>query len=155
MPTTTHFEHLKADGIVLPEPASIADSEISGKLWEVIEGLAKRRVYLDQTDHLNDRELYAKLWYDLLREETPAIDEVGFNTQIALLMTGSDEDTYLYLKHYADEKAREFWRKDWPDLHIPLHEDPQFNRDVLLPAAAYAGQVVVDRGTPEIGLPWN
>jgi len=155
MPTTTHFDNLTADGIQLPEPASIADSEISRKFWEVIAGLAKHRVYLDQTDHLDDRALYAKLWHELLREETPAVGEIGFNTQVPLLMNGSSEDLTLYLKHYAGEKAREFWRRDWPDVHIPLHEDPPYNRDLMLPAAEYAGQAVSGHTTPKVRLLWS
>ena len=46
-PTTTYFEQLVADGIELPEPGAISDAEISRKLWEVIAGLAQRRVMLD------------------------------------------------------------------------------------------------------------
>ena len=80
-PTTTHFEQLTAAGIQLPEPEAVADADVRRKLWEVIAGLASLRVYLDQTDHLSDRELYTKLWHDILREQTPAIDEIGFSVE--------------------------------------------------------------------------
>lgn len=134
-PTTTNFEQLIAAGIELPEPESIADGDIRAKLWEVLAGLAKLRVFLDQTDHLNDRELYGKLWHDVLRAETPAIDEIGFSSHVDLLMNGGESETLLYLKYYADDKEREQWLKDDPGLEVPAHEDPPHNRDALLPCA--------------------
>jgi hypothetical protein len=132
-PTTTNFEQLTNAGIKLPEPESIADADITTKLWEVIAGLAQLRVFLDQTDHLSDRELYSRLWHDCLRVDTPAIDEIGFNTHVDLAM----EDTDAYLKYYADEKDREFWAKDFPDDPMPDSADPPFNRDWLLPRPHY------------------
>ena len=68
-----------------PDPDAINDADIGAKLWEVIAGLSRLRVYLDQTDHLNDRELYATLWRDVLRLDVPAIDEIGFNNHVSLL----------------------------------------------------------------------
>lgn len=136
-PTTTTFEQLIAAGIQLPEPDAMADADIRTKVWEVLAGLATLRVFLDQTDHLTDRELYAKLWHDVLREEVPAIDEIGFNSHVDLAMSSDDGHSNLYLKYYADEKAREWWRKDFPDVVIPPHEEPPFNRDWLVPRPDY------------------
>src|SRR5262245_55301691 len=72
-PTTTYFEQLISKGIELPAPDAISDADIDKKLWEVMAGLTSMRVYLDCTDHLSDRELYATLWSRHLRGETPAI----------------------------------------------------------------------------------
>jgi hypothetical protein len=135
-PTTTNFEQLTAAGIQLPEPDAVAEAGLRTKLWEVIAGLAELRVYLDQTDHLSDRELYAKLWHETLRVETAAIDEIGFSSHVSLLQPdGVEPDTSLFLKYYADDKEREWWRQDDPDFAIPPHEDPPYNRDALLPCA--------------------
>src|SRR5829696_3251876 len=79
-PTTTYFQQLLDAGIQLPEPDAVSDADIRTKLWEVLAGLDKIRAYLEQTNHLSDRELYAKLWHDTLRGETPAIDEIGFTS---------------------------------------------------------------------------
>jgi hypothetical protein len=132
-PTTTNFAQLIAHGIQLPDPDSISDADISAKLWEVIAGLSRLRVYLDQTDHLNDRELYATLWRDVLRTDVPAIDEIGFNNHVGLLSPGSEEQTEVYLRYYADEDERKDWVKDSSDCDLPPHEDPPYHRDLLLP----------------------
>jgi hypothetical protein len=136
-PTTTHFEQLSGAGIQLPEPDSIAEADLKTKLWEVIAGLAKLRVFLDRTNHLNDRELYDKLWRDVLRKETPAIDEIGFNTHVDLAPIGDDEETAAYLKYYADEDDRARWSKEFPGDQMLRHEDPPLNRDDLLPGPDY------------------
>ncbi|HEX6976421.1 MAG TPA: hypothetical protein VF147_18570 [Vicinamibacterales bacterium] len=133
-PTTTYYEQLVGAGIELPRPDSIADGEMRTKLWEVIAGLERLRAFLEHTNHLSDRELYARLWQQVLREETPAIDEIGFNSHLDLACPGgSDEETLLYLKHYADDRDRESWLTEFPGDRMPAHEDPPFTRDDLLP----------------------
>ena len=134
-PTTTLFQQLTDAGIQLPEPDSIADSDIRTKLWEVIAGLEKLRAFLEHTNHLNDRELYSKLWRDTLRGETPAIDEIGFRSHLDLTsLDGDDAEALLYLKYYADENDRNGWLTEYyPPDKMPAHEDPPFTRDDLLP----------------------
>lgn len=135
-PTTTNFEQLEKAGISLPEPSAVPDIDLRTKLWEVIAGLATLRVFLDQTDHLSDRELYTKLWHETLRADTPAIDEIGFTTHASLLQPdGVEPDTSIYLRYYADDEERERWRMDDPDITMPPHDDPPYDRDALLPCA--------------------
>ena len=134
-PTTTYFQQLRDAGIELPEPDSVPDADIRTKLWEVIAGLEKLRVFLDFTNHLNDRELYAKLWHDTLRRETPAIDQIGFRSHLDLVsVDGDDAEAFVYLKFYADEDDRQGWLAEYfPGDKMPAHEDPPFTRDDLLP----------------------
>lgn len=135
---TTHFQQLERAGITLPAPETLNDREVTVKLWEVINKLAQLRVFLEDTDHLSDRELYTKLWSDILREETKDIilDETSA-CHIQLLGTGSEEDTHLYLKYFADEKWRKDWHEQFPDYPIPAHEDPAYDRDRYLPKPNY------------------
>src|SRR5579871_5023041 len=68
-PWTSHFKQLTDAGVDLPRPESLSDAELTAKLWEVIQAMAKTHVYLEHTNHLSDRELYTHLWTDSLREE--------------------------------------------------------------------------------------
>lgn len=137
-PWTTHFQQLERACVSLPPPDALNDDEVTAKLWEVINKLAQMRIFLEETDHLSDRELYTTLWSDGLREETKdiALDQDSA-CHYQLLGSGSEEDTYLYLKYFADEKWREDWLKEDPDCVMPEHEDPPYDRDRYLPQPTY------------------
>ena len=138
-PWTTHFQQLENAGVSLPAPDSLKDEDLTAKLWEVIQKLALLHVFIEQTDHLSDRELYTYLLNDCLREETKAMPMAANSAyHIQLLSSGSDEDNFLYLKYYADEDWRRQWHKDWPKDPMPKHEDPAYDRDRLLPKPDYS-----------------
>jgi hypothetical protein len=137
-PWTTDFQQLEKAGVSLPAPDTLDDQELTAKLWEVINKLAELRVFIEDTDHLSDRELYTKLWSDALREETkdlPPDPDSAYHIQ--MLGSGSEEDTQLYLKYYADEAWRAHWHEEFPDDPIPDAEDPPYDRDRLLPYPDY------------------
>ena len=121
----------------MPDPDAIADADVRSKLWQVLAELAKWRTFLDETNHLSGRELYATLWRDVLRADVPAIDEVGFNHCVDLLSNGGDEETRLYLTYYADDEWRRNWVAECPDYVLPDRADPPYNRDCLLPRPDY------------------
>lgn len=132
--TTDLVKELKAVGVDLPDPDSLNDEALHSALWATIEALGRMRVYLDQTDHLSDRELYTLLWRDLLPEEMAALDVDGGSAwHIDILGGWSEEDTALYLKYYADETTRQHWRSEFPDYDSADHADPPYDRDRHLP----------------------
>ena len=137
-PWTTNFKQLEESGMKLPAPETINDEQITKKLWEVIHRLALMRVFLEETDHLSDRELYTELWSDMLREEVKAMqpDEDGAY-HLSPLGGCSEEDIQLQMKYYADEQWRRRWQEDFPDFTMPDHEDPPYDRDRLLPQPDY------------------
>ncbi len=137
-PWTTNFKQLEEAGMKLPAPETLDDEQLTKKLWEVIHGLALLRVFLDETDHLSDRELYTLLWSDILREEVKAVplDEDGAY-HVSPLGGCSDEDIQLQMKYYADEEWRQQFQKEFPDFVMPDHEDPPYDRDRLLPKPDY------------------
>lgn len=132
---TTTLDLLIQDGISLPPPQDLADDEIYDKLWEAINGLGARGIFLEHTNHLSDRELYEWLWEEILPEEQNEIEEGGAEV-VDLLGYGDPEDNLIYVKYYADEFEREGWTPE--DLagdldELPPHEDPPYDRDDQLP----------------------
>jgi hypothetical protein len=131
-PTTTIFEQLVAGGVELPPPPALADENVHAKIWEIIAELAQRTIYLDHTDHLGDRELYAKLWNDILREEVPMFNEFG-NNFVQVLRPDDEADMKTYLKFFADDTVQSAWGEEDPEFVLPDRETPPYNRDALLP----------------------
>lgn len=125
---------MERDGVTFPAPDELNDEELSVKLDEVIQAMAKRRNFLDCTNHLSDRELYTHL-IEISFEETvpdlPPDDRTNYHLDIT--SGGSDEDIDIYLKYYADEDSRAHWAEDFSDMVIPPHEEPPYNRDCHLP----------------------
>jgi hypothetical protein len=145
-PWTTNFQQLEDAGVSLPSPDTLNDEQVTIKLWEVIQKLALLQVFIEQTDHLSDRELYHHLWTDSMREETKSLAmAANAACHIQLLSGGSDEDNLLYLKFYADEDFRRQWHKDFPTDPMPEHVDPPYDRDRLLPKPDYD---VISDGEP-------
>jgi hypothetical protein len=137
-PVTTDFKRLRKEGVVLPPPDQLSDEDISTKLKELIDRMARRRTYVTHTNHLSERELYEYLWSDGLREEhaeMPGQTDPDFKGGwcIDVLGSGSEEDSELYLKYYADEDYRKYWKKQFPKDKLPKHEDPPYDRDRHLP----------------------
>jgi hypothetical protein len=96
--------------------------------------MASIGMYLDSTDHLSDRELYVRLWTDVLRQPTELDpDDRGAAWHIDLVGRGSDEDIRLYLMYYADEEDRRMWAQEWPDYPMPDTAELPFDRDRHLP----------------------
>jgi hypothetical protein len=121
---------LLAQGMTLPDDASLDDAALGAKLWEVVEGAASLGVYLDSTDHLSDRELYRWLTTDALCQEM-LLDGCGM-TVTSPIGGCSEEDNEIYLRYYADDEDRAMWRSDLSDP-LPDRAPLPFDRDRLLP----------------------
>jgi hypothetical protein len=134
--TSSLFDLLPQSGVSLPAPEELGDEEIGRKLWEVIHGLSLCGVFLHNTDHLSDRELYTYLWSDALREPAVLMPEnPAYSCHLDPLGSGNEEDTHLYMKYYASQRERRQWLKDWPKDQLPDRAKPPYDRDRRLPRA--------------------
>lgn len=129
------LELLVESGVELLPVEALTDDEVSEKLWEVIRGLAFLGIYLQCTNHLSDRELYAMLVGELLLEETLVIPgDPEFACNLDLVGSGSDADVDHWLRYYADDETRDDWASQWPEYAIPERALPPFDRDRFLPS---------------------
>ena len=125
---------LENAGFIVPAPESLDKDTLRIKLNELIDRMASLGAYLLHTNHLSDRELYDYLYHEGLREESVLFPEnPSYAYMLDITGSGSEEDNQIYLKYYADEEHRRQWAHDWPDAHVPEHEDPPFDRDRFLP----------------------
>lgn len=68
-PTVTGRQMILEHGIIpVPIQELSATADLHDELWTIIEALAKCGVYLINTNHLCDRDLYARLFYKILDE---------------------------------------------------------------------------------------
>jgi len=134
MPRTSLHAILTERGVDLRDPRSLADTELTVRLWDLIHALASVRIFLECTDHLNDRELYGYIWKKVLPvEDVYFPSDPAYACHFDPIGSGSEADTHLYLKHYADEIWRENWAEEFPGDPIPPHEQPPYDRDRHLP----------------------
>ena len=131
------FDTLIKDGFDVPPPGNLDDAALTVNLWELIRELARRRLFLHSTDHLNDRELYIWLVNDALREELMGFGLPFGNCHLDVLGGCSEEDLILSMRYYSNDEERDRWAKDFPDFLMPPKEKPPYDRDRLLPKAEY------------------
>src|SRR5262245_41030496 len=132
-PKVEPFALLQRAGLELPSPDAIDDGRLATVLRDTIDAMADHGLFLYSTNHLSDRELYARLWHTSLRDPMEWDGDDRAMWFIDLIGTGSEEDVLLNLKYYADENERRDWAEEWPDFTMPDHEDPPYDRDRFLP----------------------
>jgi hypothetical protein len=136
-PEMKRREILAANGFEPVAPAGLSDAAVRDELWRLIGAMAAARMYLADTNHLSDRQLYELLVNRVLEEETQALSpEFGWNCRINVaeyVIEGEEDPDQVFLRHYADDLDRHLWSRDFPDRVLPPHEDPPYQRDSWLP----------------------
>src|SRR3954464_2235856 len=120
-PEVAPFDELLHSGLALPPPDELDDAALLRKLWEIIRGLEDLGVYLEFTNHLSDRQLYAILWSRVLHQPLPLTPDDGDAAwHMGVSASGGDDDGVdVYLTYYADEDDRRRWADDFPDDQLP------------------------------------
>jgi len=111
----------------LPRPESLTDEELRHVLWTTIYKLFDKRIVLDFTDHLTDRQLYCLILRDILPSPEKKLDNSRGFLHWDCCDAGGDPETWL--RYYATEEDRQMWVDDFHDP-LPEHEDPPFGRDL-------------------------
>ena len=123
-------------GFELRSADELSDEQIPSELWKVIWIMALLRLFLEQTDHLSDRDLYRYLTEDALLQPTafmPGEHNPPFYT-IDPLGGGSSEDHRLLLTYYGDTLDPELESGLQAEFSEPVALKPRpFDRDRLLP----------------------
>jgi len=91
----------------LPRPESLNDEDLHQILWDVIRKLFQKRIVLDFTDHLSDRELYRLVYRDILPSREKKLDRA--TNYLHWDCTGPSGDPDVWLRYYASEEDREEW----------------------------------------------
>lgn len=113
--------------LTLPHPDSLDDERISACLWEVIRQLQGKRIMLDFSDHLPDRELYWLIFRDILPAREKRVDTP--KNYLHWDCASVSSDPRLWLRYYATDEERQLWQEETGGV-LPPSEPPPFPREM-------------------------
>lgn len=90
-----------------PRPDALSDKDLHLILWDVIHKLYEKRIVLDFTDHLSDRQFYTLIFRDILPAREKKLDWPG--NYLHWDCTGPYGDPEIWLRYYATEEERQDW----------------------------------------------
>ncbi|MBS1726910.1 MAG: hypothetical protein JST51_09330 [Armatimonadetes bacterium] len=125
---TTLGRELSLRGLA-PKPSSeVADGDLHRALTDLIWSLEELRVFVEDVDHLTDRELYDAL-LEYCGEPTVCFaGDVNAGTHWSAIGAFSEDDIQIWLRYYADDEARARHLADFPDDPMPPSELPPYPR---------------------------
>ncbi len=109
-----------------PRPESLDDADLPHILESLIQKLYQKRIVLDFTGHLSDRQLYTLIFRDILPAREKKMDWPA--TWLHWDCTGPTGDPEVWLRHYASEQEREEWAATYrqplpPPAPLPYPRD--------------------------------
>src|SRR5262245_8270680 len=96
--------------LILPHPDTLDEARLHALLWDTIHKLFARRIVLDFTDHLSDRDLYCLIFRDILPCSEKKIDSPDNYLHWDCADVGGDPTTWL--RYYATPQERRAWAQD-------------------------------------------
>jgi hypothetical protein len=111
----------------LPLPEKLDDEALHDILWDVVQKLYDKRIVLDFTDHLNDRQLYCLIYRDILPSPEKKIDSSQSYLHWDCADASGDAETWL--RYYATEEDRDHWADEY-EAELPPSEPAPFPRNL-------------------------
>lgn len=108
-----------------PRPECLGDEDLHEILGDVIQKLYEKRIVLDFTAHLSDRELYTLIFRDILPAREKKIDWPG--NYLHWDCTGPSGDPNIWLRYYASDEERQDWAARYRQP-LPPKSPPPFPR---------------------------
>ena len=105
-----------------PRPAALDDENLHDVLWDLVYQLYEKRILLDFTDHLSDRDLYCLICRDILPAREKKLDLA--RNFLHWDCSGSSE---VWLQFYATDEERQQWAETYR-LPLPETEEPPHPR---------------------------
>lgn len=111
----------------LPSPESLEEARLHELLWETIHNLFSKRIVLDFTHHLSDRDLFRLIYRDILPSREKKIERT--RTFLHWLCLDPNTEADIWLRYYATKEERESWA-DETGQPLPASEIPPYPRRV-------------------------
>ncbi|TWT88633.1 hypothetical protein Mal64_21190 [Pseudobythopirellula maris] len=111
----------------LPHPDSLNPQQLNKLLGETIERFYAKRIILDFTDHLSDRELYTLIGRSILPAYEKKFDRGENFLHWDCADTSGEPETWL--RYYASDEERAIWSAE-TDLDPPPREAPPHRREL-------------------------
>ena len=116
----------------IPHPDEFSEDrdgqrQLASILWETIQQLFEKRVVLDFTDHLSDRELYTLVFRDILPSQERKIDSPDSYLHWDCADVSGDPE--VWLRYYASDEEREQWADEF-GVPVSEHEMAPFRRQL-------------------------
>ena len=109
----------------LPNPEALDERILSEVLHETIARLYEKRVVLDFTEHLTDRQLYCLVYRDILPSHEKQIERRKNYLHWDCAHVGDDPE--IWLRYYATDEERQAWADETGGL-LPPMDDPPYRR---------------------------
>ncbi|MDR2642098.1 MAG: hypothetical protein LBC74_04820 [Planctomycetaceae bacterium] len=109
----------------IPSPESLTNEKLSLILIDLINKLFEKKIVLDFSDHLSDRELYVLIYRGIL----PSREKNLRHRNGYIHWDCSYGDAEVWLSYYASDDDREQWSDSYGEP-LPPKQIPRYHRDL-------------------------
>jgi len=113
--------------LALPHPDMLDDESLREKLSETVQRLFEKRIVLDFTDHLTDRQLYCMIYRDILPSHEKKLEREHNYLHWDCANAGGNPETWL--RYYASDEDRQMWEAEM-DAPLPPRQQPPYRREL-------------------------